>query len=382
MPKNAFVMMPYRTEHQQVLDRAIRPALQATGMAATLVKDEQYIGPVFEQIQSLIADAHLCIADVTGGNPNVMWEAAYGEALGKPMIFIAQGAAEAIPFNIRQNRCILYTVTPDGMANLQRDITETVRAVLAGETSDLHLLRQMLLPKSITETPSTFVVAASPLSYRTVYHVAGWRERPARTYYDYVGIRGLMRAFGLMLGMQTLPELVSPEDFADEALERMLHLYLIGSPKSNRWSGIMMERFFAGRDAKWDFKPHPESEDLRNVKIVLRANGRAFLPLGWKETTTRRKDFGIVLRGPNPTHPRFMMTVLAGRSALGSEAASLAVTEPSCIRKLTRELVHRDINPEDHHQAFCAVVSVECQGTDAEMATALDTFTVWEVQRC
>lgn len=148
---NAFVMMPYRPEHQQVMDLAIGPALQDVGVVATLVKDEQYVGPVFERIQSLIADARLCIADVTGGNPNVMWEAAYGEALGKPIVFIAQGTAEAIPFNIRQNRCILYAITPEGMSNLRRNITETVRSILAGETSDLHLLRQMLLPRASRE---------------------------------------------------------------------------------------------------------------------------------------------------------------------------------------------------------------------------------------
>lgn len=378
----AFVMMPYRPEHQQVLDLAIRPALEEVGITATLVKDEQYVGPVFERIQSMITESLLCIADVTGGNPNVMWEAAYGEALGKPIVFIAQGSAEAIPFNIRQNRCILYDVTPAGLSTLQHDIVHTIRSIIAGETSDLQLLRQILLPKSIVGTPAPFVVVSSPLSYRMAYRGTGWKERPAKTYSDYVGIRGLMRAFGLMLGMQALPELVSPDDFADEAMDRAMHLYLIGSPKANRWSGMMMERFFAERDTKWDFKPDPESKDLRNVKVVLRVNGNSYLPVHWKETHSLRKDFGIVLRGPNTARPGFMITVLAGRSALGSEAAALGVTDPECIRKLTRELVHRRIDPEDHRQAFCAVVSVECTGTDAEMATALDTFTVWDVQRC
>jgi hypothetical protein len=374
--------MPYKPEHQRVLDLAIRPALEAAGISATLVKDEQYVGPVFERIQAMITESLLCIADVTGGNPNVMWEAAYGEALGKPIVFIAQGSAEAIPFNIRQNRCILYDLTPAGLSTLQHDITHTIRSITAGETSDLQLLRQMLLPRSIAEVPAPFVVASSPLSYRMAYRGTGWKKRPPKTYSDYVGIRGLMRAFGLTLAMQVLPELVSPDDFADEALDRAMHLYAIGSPKANRWSGIIMERFFAGCDTKWDFKPDPESDDLRNVKVVLRVNGKPYLPVRWKETHSLRKDFGIVLRGPNTARPGCMITVLAGRSALGTEAAALGVTDPDCARKLMREIVHRQIDPEDHRQAFCAVVSVECIGTDAEMVTASDTFTVWDVQRC
>jgi len=379
----AFIMMPYNPTFDRVFDMAIRPAVNDVGLAISVVKDEQYVGAVFERIQELIKQAKVCLADVTGGNPNVMWEAAYGQALGKPLVFIAQGPAEAIPFDVRHNRCILYDLSPEGLEKLRRDIAETIRAVLEGRGSDLQLMRQILLPKSIAAAASKFVVATNPLSYRAAYRVSeGWKKRPAATFSDYVGIRGLMRAFGLILGMQGLPELVNPDDFDDAALERAMHLYSIGSSKANRWTALVMERFFDSRQTRWDFRPDPESRDIRNPKVILRVDGDKYAPVGWKETSRVRNDFGIVLRGPSSRDSSLMVMVLAGRSSLGTEAASLAVTDPACIRRLTGDITHNGIDLENHRQAFLAVVSVECKSKDEEFQTDLDTFQVWQVFKC
>ena len=375
-------MIPYKPPFDDVYEKAIKPAVEDAGLTATIVKDEHYVGAIFERIQGSIGDAELCVADVTGGNPNVMWEAAYGEALGKQVIFIAQ-AVDEIPFDVRHNRCILYDVSPTGLANLKREIAQTIRAVLGGQTSDLQTLRQIVLPNSIKGAGSTFVVAANPLSYRLSHGVSpGWRERPVTTFSDYVGIRGLMRTFGMILGVQALPELVNPDDFDDDALRRKMNLYLIGSSKANRWTGVIMEEFFADRQMKWDFRPDPESKDIQSPDVILRCNGKYHAPLGWKETSQFENDFGIVIRGPNPRDSSLMVMVLAGRGALGTEAASLAITDPACIRLLKRELQHRGIDLDDHRQSFLAVVSVRCKGQNARYETGLDTFKVWEVHEC
>jgi len=105
----AFVMIPYKPPFEDVYEKAIKPAIEGAGLTATVVKDEHYVGAIFERIQGSIREAGLCLADVTGGNPNVMWEAAYGHALGKQVIFIAQGTADQIPFDVRHNNCTTIT---------------------------------------------------------------------------------------------------------------------------------------------------------------------------------------------------------------------------------------------------------------------------------
>ena len=87
----AFVMIPYERPFDCVCDVAIKPAVEDAGLTATVIRDEHYTGAIFERIQELIKQSKVCVADVTGGNPNVMWEAAYAHALARPVIFIAQG---------------------------------------------------------------------------------------------------------------------------------------------------------------------------------------------------------------------------------------------------------------------------------------------------
>jgi hypothetical protein len=48
---------------------------------------------------------------------------------------------------------------------------------------------------------------------------------------------------------------------------------------------------------------------------------------------------------------------LAGRSALGTEAACLAVSNPKCAEKLSKELVHAQIEIHNHKNIFCAIVN-------------------------
>lgn len=373
----AFVMIPYDGTFDNVLETAIKPAMAAAGLIPAVVREEVYLGPIFEQIQASINRSKLCLADVTGGNPNVMWEAAYAHALGKPVVFIAQGKPEAIPFDIRHNRCIMYDFSsPASLAELKDSIEQTIRAVLQGEASDLEAIRQIILPKSLNTSSTEFVVASNPLSWRAVAPAAeGFRSQP-RTISDYMGIRGLMRAFGLILGMQGLPELVNPDDFDDAVLKHQMQLYLIGSSKANRWTQILMKEFFIHRQSKWRFECDPASENIRNPKVNITVNRGLYTPLQWVEADRVHKDFGIVLRGPSPYDNSQMVTVLAGRSALGTEAASLAVTDPTCAKKLLREIKHHDIDPEDHRQAFLAVVSIERQGRDADFETVIDRFKV------
>src|SRR5205823_226322 len=155
--------------YDPILETAIKPAISDVGMTATIVKEEIYTGPVYERIEQSIRRAKFCVADVTGGNPNVMWETAFAHALGKPVIFVAQGTAESIPYDVRHNRCIMYNAqSQEDLANLRSEIAKTLRSFLAGETSDLQAIRQLILPKSIADSASEFVLAVNPLSWRAV----------------------------------------------------------------------------------------------------------------------------------------------------------------------------------------------------------------------
>ena len=54
-----------------------------------------------------MSSAALCVADVTGGNPNVMWEVGFVAALKKPLVVINQSERD-LPFDIADLRAVMY----------------------------------------------------------------------------------------------------------------------------------------------------------------------------------------------------------------------------------------------------------------------------------
>jgi hypothetical protein len=378
---SVFVMMPCGPSFVRTYQQVVKPAVTRRGLRCSLAEREYAPGPIDEQIIRGIQDARFCIADLTGANPNVLYEVAIAHSSYKPVILLTRGDFSKIPFDVRQHRAFAYKPTAAGHQRLAVTLREAIAATLGAWDLDSELLRKALAPSSIRSGRERFAVVASPLSFRAAFRVGGgWRKR-VTTFSDHVGIRGLMQAFGLIYGLERLPELLNPDDFDDEVLdgpETQMNLYTIGSPKANRWTGILMERFFKRRRPRWDFKPDPESQDIWNPRVILRRAGEKYTPGVAGSPDLLRWDFGLVMRGPHPMDPACMLTVMAGRSSLGTEAACLAVTDPACLRKLTHRLEsEEEIRLDDHRQAFCAIVSIRT----VKLKTDTNSFRVCETMR-
>jgi len=372
-----FVMMPYTDAFRAIYETAIQPAIRANRLDSVLGEDESTPGPINEQTIQAIKTSRLCIADLTEANPNVMYEVAIAHESENPVILITQGTTEDIPFDIRHHRVIHYTSTSDGLDPLRKKLRESIKAVLHEEQSDKQLLRRMLTPASLGTNDDHYVVAANPLTYRAAFRSrGGWLERPLVTYSDHVGIRGLMQSFGLIYGLDKYPELLNPDDFDDKVLDNNpMNLYTIGSSKVNRWTKLMMERFFENRNPKWEFKPNPESKNILNPRVIIRRNKVEYEPDVTIDTHILKWDFGMVIRGPHPVDSSFMFMVLAGRGSLGTEAACLAATNPECLRVLNERLLFEKVDLDDHKKAFCAFVSIH----SSKLRTNKETFKVENV---
>lgn len=370
-----FVMIPYDDTFLDMYNRVIKPTIESNGFTCIISEQEYEPGRIDDQIIKSIKESDFCIADLTESNPNVMYEVAFAHSLGKPVILITKGEIKNIPFDIRHHRTIKYDYSDEGYRILKIKLFESIKSVVKSEENFLVTLKNILVPNSI-ENQHDFVVAANPLSYRAAFRArGGWRERPLITYSDHVGIRGLMQSFGLIYGFEVFPELINPDDFDDKVLDEPMNLYTIGSPKANRWTRIMLEKFFSNREPKWDFKPDPESKDISNPKVIIRRNMTKYLPSKTGDSNRLKWDFGIIVRGPHPLDSSFMLMVLAGRSALGTEASCLAVIDPQCIQTLSDRLLFEKINLKNHREIFCAIVSIETKN----YVTNKDTFKVHEI---
>ncbi len=355
-------MMPFAEAFDSVLEDAIRPAVEACNLRAVRADEIYEPGSIPDQIHKGITDSLLCIADLTALNRNVVYEVALAHARGRPVILVTQDSPESLPFDLRYFRILKYAPTRDGLHRLRETLALSLTAVVGAPESPTRYLEEMLVPCSLGSHEGPFVMAASPLSWREAARLGGGFTRLRRTCSDHVGIRGLIQAFGLMFGLDQLPDLLNPGDYADRVVrDYAADLYCIGSPKANRWSGLLLDELFKRWCPRIEFKADPASTDLRNIHVMLEINSNPYKPNSFsaKDADPFVRDFGVLVRGPHPTDPNHILMVMAGRSSLGTEAVCHAATNPTYIAEIKRRLEHDRVDLSDHKQAFYAVVTMD-----------------------
>ena len=89
------------------------------------------------QIWKGIRGATVCVAELTGRNPNVMYELGLAHAIRKPVVLIVQ-SVDDIPFDLRHLRHIVYdTRAVDWAQVLQKRIKTRLAAVLTDPEASL-----------------------------------------------------------------------------------------------------------------------------------------------------------------------------------------------------------------------------------------------------
>jgi len=126
-----FVIMPYRNDFDAVfktVGEAATQALVGDQLECHWLKGVYAAGRITDDIIESLQKATLCVSDLTGGSPNVMWETGYAMALGKPTILIGQ-SIEKLPFDLKVHRVIEYS--PDALAQLTPKLVEGIRQTLS-----------------------------------------------------------------------------------------------------------------------------------------------------------------------------------------------------------------------------------------------------------
>ncbi len=369
-----FISLPFRKEFDGVSE-TIRQAAQQNGLAAYRTDDEYQAVLLAQEIRNRIAECQVLVADVSESNANVYHEVGLAQASGKTLILLTRETPTRTAFNIQGLRMIKYD-----SSNLQALSNDLVLA-LVEVSSPNEMLRAMLVPRSLGRPTgdSRFVVATSPLSYRRAIGRSGGYSRLRRTSSDYVGVSGIMQGFGLLYDFDPLPDILDPEDYRNEVLNADMTIYCIASPKANRWTRSLL-RELAGRwTPSLEFRPEEKDTNLRNISVSIFHDGNLLHPSGWDfESKGDRyyRDFGLIVRGPNPSNPDRMIAVLAGRSSLGTEAACYAFVTPHHLTKLRDLLRGHRLDIEDHRQAFWALISLRRARGDGLEEAILDSLRV------
>lgn len=114
------VMMPFAPQFDALYAKLVE-ACEGLGMRCQRADDIWLNDAVIEDVVHLIATSRVVIADLTGRNANVFYEAGIAHTLGKDVILLAQ-SQDDVPFDLRHLRYVLYLNNGEGRDSMASQV--------------------------------------------------------------------------------------------------------------------------------------------------------------------------------------------------------------------------------------------------------------------
>ena len=146
-PKMCFIATPLGLDRSEVRRKAdgvihsvLAPILEEFGYKPIPPHKIAEPGSITVQVIEHLLNDELVIANLTGLNPNVMYELAVRHATKKPVICIAERGTN-LPFDIASERTIFYDDDMAGVEVLKDDLREMLRAATKDKDLDNPIFR-------------------------------------------------------------------------------------------------------------------------------------------------------------------------------------------------------------------------------------------------
>jgi hypothetical protein len=125
-----FIVMPFSLEWSNDVHQALAAACKATSVKPVRGDDVFTPTDILVDIWQSINGADFVIADITGRNPNVLYELGVAHTLAKPVLIISRNAVD-IPIDLSTRRIILYGQSDgDWREDLGIKVTKAVTEIL------------------------------------------------------------------------------------------------------------------------------------------------------------------------------------------------------------------------------------------------------------
>lgn len=133
--KKCFVLMPFKEEFNNPWEFAIQPAASENHLVPFRADDRGMAGGrITKDITKSIMEADIIVAEMTGLNPNVLYELGLAHAAKKRVLMITQ-SSEEIPFDLKDIRHISYNI--NRLPALRDQLSQQIRAML-GSPGPMH----------------------------------------------------------------------------------------------------------------------------------------------------------------------------------------------------------------------------------------------------
>jgi hypothetical protein len=161
--KRCFVITPIGDEGSDIrramdglVEVAIRPVLEALGFEVIVPHEMPDPGSITRQVIEHLLEDEMVIVNLTGLNPNVMYELAVRHSARLPVVTIADKETK-LPFDLQDERTEAFRNDAMGYVELRERLARVVEAAMAEKKPDNPVYRAagaMVFRKS-TDVPDT-----------------------------------------------------------------------------------------------------------------------------------------------------------------------------------------------------------------------------------
>ena len=121
--------MQFSTPYNELYDEVIAPICDQSKIKA--IRADQIYGPeiIIADIMKQINESKIVIAEISSANPNVYYEIGYAQAMGKPIILIAEQGTKP-PFDVSPFRILFYENSIPGKKRVEEGLKKHLQAIL------------------------------------------------------------------------------------------------------------------------------------------------------------------------------------------------------------------------------------------------------------
>lgn len=138
--ESCFVLMAFKPDLDEIYREIVLPIFADASLGLKCYRADEIFGTtsIMNDIWESIRKSRVIIAELTGRNPNVLYELGLAHVLRKPAILLTQ-SMDDVPFDLRHLRCIVYSLGPSGLRKLNADLDATLRASLDSGAREVSL---------------------------------------------------------------------------------------------------------------------------------------------------------------------------------------------------------------------------------------------------
>lgn len=150
-PETCFVIMPFKEPLNSYYRSILIPAIKKANFKPVRGDNVYGTRSIIKDIIYQIQNSKILIADLTGKNPNVVYELGIAHCFSKPVIILVQ-SLEDVPFDLQHLRILKYDTTQvKWNVKLKDDIVNTIAAVMdnPGDSIAFEVNHNNVLPHSL-----------------------------------------------------------------------------------------------------------------------------------------------------------------------------------------------------------------------------------------